>query len=93
MQGVEARTAADILPSHLPDYNFGIGINVEFLGFPLDGILQGFHQSGILGNVIVLAPDPFRDPDGTFRQTADYYANARRTRVSQASAVHIGHQF
>ena len=93
MQGVEAGTAADILPGHLPHHDFRIGINVEFPSFPLYGIQQGFHQGSVLGHIVVLVPDPLCDPDGAVRQTADHHPNTRRTRIPQAPAVHVSHQF
>ena len=93
VQGVKSRAAAHVFASHLPHHHFGIGIDVEFLRVALDRVLQSFHQRGVLGNIIVLVPDPFGDPNRPIRQPADYNPNTRWPRISQASAVYIGHQF
>ena len=56
-------------------------------------VLQGLHQRRIFRDVIVLMADPFGDPDGAVRATADNHANSRRPGISQAAAIHIGYKF
>src|SRR5579864_4104048 len=92
VQRVEPRTAADILPGHLPDHYFRIGIYVQFVGFERHRVLQGFHQGGILGHVVVLVADPLSDAHRAAGAAANDDSNARRTRIPQATAVHIGHK-
>ena len=57
-----------------------------------DCVLEGFHEGHILGNIVVLIANPLGDAYRSSGAAADHDPNARRTRISQASAVHIGHQ-
>jgi hypothetical protein len=93
MQGIEARTAADVLATHLADHNLGIGINVQSLGFQGNRILQGFHEGYILSNVVVLMANPFGDADGATLAAINNHPNTRRPRVSLGAAVHISYEF
>ena len=93
VEGIEAWTAADILPGHLPNNDLRVRVNVEFSGLKPDRVLQRFHQGCILSNIVVLVTDPFGDADGTIRHALDHNPNTRRPRISQASAVYIGNQF
>ena len=56
-------------------------------------ILQGFHQGGVFGDVVVLVANPLRDAHRAIGAAADNDPNARRPRISQATAVHIGYKF
>jgi hypothetical protein len=61
--------------------------------FEGDRVLQSLHQCGVFGDIIVLMADPFGNADRALVAAADYDSNARRTRISQATTVHIGHKF
>jgi hypothetical protein len=63
VQRVEARAAANVFSLHLPDYHLGVGVDVELSGFLRHGILQRFEQGNVFRDVIILASNPFRDPD------------------------------
>ena len=84
MKRIEAWAAAHVFPCHLPDDYLGIGIDVKSFRLARDGILQGFHQSDVFGNIVVLASNPFGNAHGTVSKAADYDANARRSWISQA---------
>src|SRR5579862_7439829 len=93
VQRVETRAATLILPGHLPHHHLRVGIDVQFSRLQRNRILQGFHQRCIFSDVVILMADPLGDADGALRQAADHYPNARRSWISQASTVYIGHQF
>jgi hypothetical protein len=93
VQRIKPRTATDVFPRHLPHHNLGIGVNVQLACLKSDSILQGFHQGCVFGDIVVLVADPLGDAHRAFREAADDDPNARRARISQAPAVHIGHQF
>jgi len=93
VQRVEPWAATGVLSRHLPDHYFRIGIHMQFLGLQGYRILQSFHQGGIFRNVIVLMANPLRDAHCAIRATTNYDPNARRPRISQATAVHIGYEF
>jgi len=92
VQGIEARAAAIVLARHLPDYNLGIRVNMQRPCFQGQGALQSFQQGDVLGDVIVLVTDPAGDFDAAALAAFDYYANARRPRVAQGTAVHVGYE-
>jgi len=93
VQGVEAGAAADVLSAHLADDDFGIGVDVEGLGFLSDGKLQGFHESDVLGYVVILMADPFGDADGATLAAIDDHSNTGWPWIAQGTTVHIGHEF
>jgi hypothetical protein len=93
MQGVEAGAAADVFAAHLADDDFRIGVDVEGFGFRGNRVLEGFHESDVFGDVIVLMADPFGDADGTAGAAIDDDANTGRPGITQGTAVHIRHQF
>ena len=93
VQRIEARTAAGVFAGHLPYHHLGIRINVKFTGSKGNCVLQGFHQGSILGDVVVLVADPLGDSDGAAGATVDHDANTRRPGISQATAIHVGHEF
>lgn len=92
MQRVEARTAADILPPHLPDHDFGVRIDVKFRSVQGQGALQRLHESGVLGDVIVLVADPLRDSDLAALAPVDNDPNTGWPRISQRAAIYVGHE-
>jgi len=93
VQRVEPRTAAGILPRHLPHHYFRVGIDMQLLRLERYGVLQSFHQRGVFRDVVVLIADPLRDMYRTIDTPVDHHSNARRARISQAPAVDVGHQF
>ena len=92
MQRVEARTATRILAPHLPDHNFGVRIDVKFRGLQGQSALQRLHQSGVLGDVIVLVADPFSNSDLAALASVDHDPNAGWPRISQRAAIYVGHE-
>jgi hypothetical protein len=66
---------------------------MQLLGLEGYRILQGFHQGGVFGDVVVLMANPLRDPHGAICAAADNHPNARRPGISQATAVNIGYEF
>src|SRR3984885_3222349 len=89
MQRVKSRAAALVLSGHLPHHNLGVGIDMERLRLARNRILQSFHECSVFRDVVVLMSDPLRDANGAVRKAADDHSNARRARISQASAVYI----
>ena len=92
VQGVEARAAAGVLALHLANHHLGIGIDVQCPGLELLCTLQGLKQGDVFGDVVVLAADPARDADGAAIASLDHNPNARRPRVSQRTAIHVGYE-
>ena len=66
---------------------------MQLLGLERHCVLQSFHQSGVLGNVVVLVADPLGDAHRTASAATDHDSNARGPRIPQATAVHIGYEF
>lgn len=93
MQRIKPRAAADVLSRHLPDHYLGIRIYVQLSGLERDRILQCFHERGIFRDVIILVANPLRDAYRAIRAAADHHSNARRSRISQATAVDIRDKF
>jgi hypothetical protein len=58
--------------------------------------LQRLHQGNVLGNIIVLAPDPSGDSNGAVGGAAtgaiDYHSNTRRARIPQRTAIDVGYE-
>jgi hypothetical protein len=92
MEGVEARTAANVLPTHLPDHDFRVRIDVKFRCVQGQGALQRFHESGVLSDVIVLVADPFCDSDLAALASVDHDPNTGWPRISQRAAIYVGHK-
>ncbi|MGA7847491.1 MAG: hypothetical protein WCA13_00180 [Terriglobales bacterium] len=61
-------------------------------GLEPQGTLQRFHQSNVLGNIIVLVSDPFGDSDCAVSGAVDYDANARWAGISERAAVDVCHE-
>ena len=92
MQGVEARTAAGILPPHLPDHDFRVRIDVKFRGVHGQSALQRLHQSGVFSDVIVLMADPFSNSDFAALAAVDHDPNTGWPRISQRATIYVGHK-
>ena len=58
-----------------------------------DGILQGFHQRRVFGDIVVLISDPFGDSDGAVRASTDHDSNSGGPGISQAASIHISYKF
>ena len=63
VQRVQAFTAAVVVAQHLANDNLRIRINVQPASFQIHCALQGFEESQVLGNIVVLVADPFGDSD------------------------------
>ncbi|MFZ0797164.1 MAG: hypothetical protein WCA13_00920 [Terriglobales bacterium] len=61
-------------------------------GLKPQGTLQRFKQSNVLGDIIVLVPDPFSDSDCAVRGTVDYDANTRRAGIPERAAIDVSHE-
>ena len=92
VQRVQARAATVVLAGHLLHDDFRVGIDVEGFGLDGDGVLQGFHEGNVLGDIVVLMPDPLGDSNGFAAQSLNHYANARWARVSVRPAIDIRDQ-
>jgi len=92
IQGIKARAAAAVFPPHLLDHDLRIGKHVKRLGLKPQRTLQRFQQSNVLGDIIVLVPDPFGDSDRAVGGTVHYHANTRWPGVSERAAVDVGHE-
>lgn len=91
VQGIEAGAAAGVFARHLPDHDLRIRIDVKLAGVHRDGALQGFHERDVLGDVVILAANPFRDADRAAGAAVDHHSNARRPGIPQAPAIDVGH--
>ena len=63
VERVQPWAATRILARHLTDYDLRVGENVQHLSLELQSVLQSFEQGDIFGNIVVLVPNPLRDPD------------------------------
>jgi hypothetical protein len=54
--------------------------------------LQRLKQSHVLGDIIVLVPDPFGNSDGAACGAADYHSYARRAGIPERAAIDVGHE-
>ncbi len=67
-------------------------IDLEGAGFDGDGVLQGFQQGNVFGDVVVLVADPLGDAGGLAAGAFDDDADAGGSRVTVRSAVDVGYQ-
>jgi len=51
-----------------------------------------FDQTDVLGDIIVLAPDPFGDSDGAVCGTINYHSNTLRAGIPERAAIDVGHK-
>jgi hypothetical protein len=65
---------------------------VKRRGLKPQGTLQRFQESNVLGDIIVLVPDPFCDSDCTVSGTVDYNANTRWAGIPERAAIDVGHK-
>jgi hypothetical protein len=92
MKGIETRTAAGIFAGHLANHDLGIGIDVQLVGIQCNRTLEGFHQGGVFGDVVVLVSNPLGDADGAILAAINDDTNAGRPGITQAAAIDIRHQ-
>lgn len=92
VQRIQARAATGILAAHLPDHDLGIRIDVQCLGLQRQSTLQRLKQGNVFRDIVVLAPNPAGNADGAARTALNYYANTGRPRISQRTAIHVGHK-
>ena len=92
MQGIQARAAANILAAHLSHDNLRVGENVKGLRVEGYRILQGFEQSDIFGNVVILVANPLRNANRAAIAPVNHNSNAGRPRISQGATIHVGHK-
>jgi len=76
----------------LPDYNFGVRVDMKRFGLESQSTMQGFKQRNILGDIVILAADPSGDSDPAALGTVDHHPNAGRPRIPQRAAIHIGYE-
>ncbi len=62
------------------------------LGLKPQRALQRLKQSHVLGDIIVLVPDPFGNPDGVVCGAADYHSNTGRAGIPERAAIDVGHE-
>jgi len=92
VQGIESWAAAGVLALHLANNHLGVGINVQSGRFEGASALQGLQEGNVFGHIVVLAPYPAGDADGTAVGALDYHANTGRPWVPQRSAIHVGYE-
>jgi hypothetical protein len=54
--------------------------------------LQRLKQSNVLGDIIILAPDPFGDSDRAICGTVNYHSNTRRAGIPERAAIDVGYE-
>jgi hypothetical protein len=92
VQGIETRTAAGVLTSHLADNHLGVGINMQGARLKRFCALQCLKQGDIFSYVVILAAYPAGDTDGSALRTLDHDANTGRPRVSQRATIYVGYE-
>jgi hypothetical protein len=65
---------------------------VELTGVQFQRALQSFQQSQVFGDIVVLTPNPFADPDAPFLRSFNDYAHAGRPGISERSTINVSHQ-
>jgi hypothetical protein len=55
------------------------------------GVLQRLQQGDVLGDVVILPPNPFCDPDCALGTAIDYNPDSRRTGTAERTAIDVGH--
>ena len=83
MQGIKTRTAAGVFASHLPHDHLGVRVDMEHLGPERESVLQRFQQGHVLGDIVVLMPNPLGDFNLAGRRAMDDHSNTRRPWVTQ----------
>ena len=89
VQGIKARAAANIFTGHLFYYKLRVSKNIECGGFRLCGVLQCFQKSDVLGHIVVLMTDPFRDVDDLAAGLFDDDSNTGGSRTAMGSTVNV----
>ena len=93
MKGVEAWAATGVLAGHLANHHLRVGEDAQHLGFESEGVLQGFEQGDVLGYVVVLVPDPLRDPDLLTLGILDDDTNPRWSWTAMRAAINVGNKY
>jgi hypothetical protein len=65
---------------------------VNRLGLQGNGALESFQKGEVLGDIIVLTPDPLGDSDLTALGIVDDNANTGGPRIPQGSTIDVSHQ-
>src|SRR5664279_4740336 len=89
VQGIQAGAATGVLAGHLLYDDLGVGEDVEGAGVDGDGVLQGFQQGDVFGDVVVLAANGLGDANLFAAGLLDDHANAGRPRTTVGPAVNI----
>lgn len=92
VQGIEAWAATGVFAGHLAYYDLGVREDAQHFGLEREGMLQGFEQSYVFGDVVVLMSDPFGDPDLLALRILNDDANPRGARIAVRSAIHVGNK-
>lgn len=92
IQRVQLRAAAGVFSTHLLHDHFGIRKHVQRLGAESQGAVQRFQKRNILGDIVILVPDPLLDSDGAIFATINHHSNTRGTRIPQRAAIHVGNK-
>ena len=93
MEGVEAGTATGVLAGHLADYYLRVREDAQHFCFQAKRVLQGFQESDVLGDVVVLVADPLRDPDLLALGILDDDTDPRWSWTAMRAAVNVGNKF
>lgn len=83
---------ATVLAPHLLNHDFGVRVDVKFLGSQGQSTLQGFKESNIFGHIVILPSNRFRNSDLAILGTIHHHPNTRRARIPQRAAIHVGYE-
>jgi hypothetical protein len=92
MEGIKTRTAAMVFAAHLPHYYLRIRENMERASLQTKGALESLEQSYVLGNIIILPPNPLRDSYGSARGPGEHDADTGWSGVPQRAAIDISYK-
>jgi len=89
VERVQPWAATRVLSGHLTDYYLRVGENVQHLSLQFQSVLQGFEQGDIFGDIVVLVPDPLRDPDFLASRILEHDANPGRSRTAMGTTINV----
>ncbi len=89
VERVQPWAAACVFAGHLADYHLRVGENVQHLSFQFQSMLQSFEQGDIFGNIVVLVPNPLRDPDLPALRILKHDANPGRSGTAMGTTINV----
>ena len=89
VERVQPWAATRVLAGHLTDYYLRVGEDAQHLSFQFQSVLQSFEQGDVFGNVVVLVPDPLRDPDLLALRILEHDANPGGSRTAMRATINV----